>query len=277
MKYLLILTILIFLGCSYRNPPKEKLYQYELKNRYEFNGDELKVELVNTLKCPMRIWVQSSDDKIKTHFDRINPFTLGPLEDTLIKVKLKNVKIKEVHFASRFGDTSEVVVNRKVELPFQKGKSYSLIQGNNSSPTHDTDESRYAFDFGLAVGDTICAATNGFVVGVIEDYKFGGRQEKWRDFANVITVYNPETGMFTQYVHLDYKGSLVKLGDSIWKGQKIGISGMTGFTNIEHLHFDCHKPIHSQHGLISVEIDSIGSYKVSDLKRNQIIKNEPYK
>lgn len=274
MKYFSFFTILLFTGYSCKMLPKEKLYQYELNNSYEFKGDKLEVQLVNTLRCPMRIWVQSNDDKINTYFDRVNPFTLGPLEDTLIKVKLKNVELKEVHFASRFGDTSEIVINRKVELPFQKGKSYSLIQGNNSSPTHNTDWSRYAFDFGLAVGDTICAATSGFVVGVVEDYKYGGSQEKWRDFANIITVYDPETALFTQYVHLDYKGSLVEVGDSVSVGQKIGIAGMTGFTNIEHLHFNCLKPIHSQDGLISVPIDIIGSYKVTDLKRNQIIKNK---
>ncbi len=273
MKYLTILTILILLGCSCRNTPG-KIYQYELNNNYEFNGDELKINLSNTLRCPIRIWVQSKDDQIKGHFNEFNPITLGPLKDTLIRVSIKDVKVKEVHFASRLGDIHEIVNERKVDLPFQKNKRYSLIQGNNSSPTHNSDWSRYAFDFGLAIGDTICAATPGFVVGVVEDYKFGGRHEKWRNFANFITIYNPETALFTQYVHLDYKGSLVELGDSVWAGQNIGIVGMTGYTTIEHLHFNCLKPIHSQDGLISFRIDSIGNYKVSELKRNQIIENK---
>lgn len=273
MKYWTIFTIVFFLGCSYRNMPAEKIYQYELNNSYEFNGDELSIELGNTLRCPMRIWVQSNDAKIKAHFNEINPLILEPLKDTLIKVKIKNVEVNEVHFASRFGDINEIVNNRKVDLPFQKNKSYSLIQGNNSSPTHNTDWSRYAFDFGLATGDTICAATPGFVVGVVEDYKYGGSQEKWRDFANLITIYDSNTGLFTQYVHLAYKGSLVAVGDSVITGQNIGIAGMTGYTNIEHLHFNCLKPIHSQDGLISIPIDSIGNYKVSELKRNQMVKN----
>ena len=274
MNYFSFFTLLLIVGYSCKTIPKEKLNQYEHYHSYQFKGDELELELVNTLKCPMRIWVQSNDDQIKNHFDQVNPFTLGPLKDTLVKVKLKNIEVKEVHFASRYGDTSEIVAVRKVALPFQKGKSYSLIQGNNSTPTHHTNWSRYAFDFGLAKGDTICAATNGFVVGVIEDYKYGGAQEKWRDFANLITIYDPESALFTQYVHLDYKGSLVELGDSVSIGQHIGIAGMTGFTNIEHLHFNCLKPVHSQDGLISVPIDSIGDYKVSKLKRNQSIKNK---
>lgn len=273
MKYLIPLTLLIFSGCSKKVLPKQKLPPYELNNSYEFKGDELNIELGNTLRCPMRIWVQSNDEKIRVHFEKNNPITLGPLEDTLITVEIQNVKVKEVHFASRFGDITDTVNNRKVELPFPKRKSYSLIQGNNSSPTHNTNWSRYAFDFGLNVGDTICAATQGFVVGVVEDYRFGGSQKKWRSFANQITVYDPKTALFTQYVHLDYKGSLVEVGDRVEIGQRIGISGMTGFTNIEHLHFNCLKPIHSEDGLISIAVDSIGSYKVSALKRNQLVTN----
>ncbi len=273
MKYLIPLTLLIFGGCSKKVLPKQTLSPYELNNSYEFKGDELSIELANTLRCPMRIWVQSNDEKIRAHFKKNNPITLGPLEDTLITLQIQNVKVNEVHFASRFGDITDTVNNRKVELPFPKSKSYSLIQGNNSSPTHNTDWSRYAFDFNLNLGDTICAATQGFVVGVVENYKFGGSQKKWRNFANQITVYDPETALFTQYVHLDYKGSLVEVGDRVEIGQCIGISGMTGFTNIEHLHFNCLKPNHSEDGLISIPVDSIGPYNVSALKRNQLVTN----
>ncbi|PNQ72642.1 hypothetical protein C1T31_10870 [Hanstruepera neustonica] len=273
MKYWTIFIMIFLLGCNFRNIPKEKIFQYELNNSYKFNGDELKIELGNTLRCPMRIWVQSNDKEINEYFNKINPVILGPLKDTIIKMDIKKIEVKEVHFASRFGDINKIVNDKKVNLPFKKNKRYSLIQGNNSSPTHNTDWSRYAFDFGLEIGDTICAATPGFVVGVVEDYKFGGSQQEWRDFANLITIYNPNTGLFTQYVHLDYKGSLVKVGDSIVIGQNIGIAGITGFTNIEHLHFNCLKPIHSQDGLISIPIDSIGNYKVSELKRNQMVKN----
>jgi len=273
MKYVAILIPFLFVSCSFSKLPEEKLSQYSLNNSYQFNNDHLTIKLGNTLRCPMRIWVQSDDDKIKAYFEALNPIVLKALTDTLIKVEIQDVAIKEIHFASRFGDVNNTVNSRKMGLPFQKNKKYRLIQGNNSLPTHNTDWSRYAFDFGMAIGDTICAASQGVVVGVVEDYKFGGRHEKWRDFANLITIYNPESGIFTQYVHLDHKGSLVELGDSVFAGQKIGIAGMTGFTNIEHLHFNCLKPIHSQDGLISILIDSIGAYKVSELKRNQMVLN----
>jgi murein DD-endopeptidase MepM/ murein hydrolase activator NlpD len=72
--------------------------------------------------------------------------------------------------------------------------------------------------------DTICSATDGFVVGIVNQYKYGGRRLKWHPFANTITVYDPISGLFTQYAHLVQKGNLVKMGDKVIRGQKIGLA-----------------------------------------------------
>ncbi|MFH1211650.1 MAG: M23 family metallopeptidase, partial [Candidatus Woesearchaeota archaeon] len=44
-------------------------------------------------------------------------------------------------------------------------------------------------------------------------------------------------GEFSQYLHLKFKGSLVKTGVRVKKGQPIALSGNTGFTTAPHLHF----------------------------------------
>ena len=44
-------------------------------------------------------------------------------------------------------------------------------------------------------------------------------------------------------------------------------------TNIEHLHFNCLKPIDSKDELISIPIDSIGKYKIADLERYDVLRN----
>lgn len=275
MKYISILVfIILFVACNEAKIPKVKKYQYELDLNYEFNNDELVVNLRNTLKCPIRIWGQPQDENLEAYFNEINPLTLGPLGDTSISIVAIDIKNKELTFASRFGDVQQKVISNKVQLPFQRRKEYKLIQGYNSSPTHNTDWSRYALDFGLKIGDTICAATSGYVVGVIEEYKYGGSEKKWKDYANCVTIFDPVTGLFTQYVHLKFNGSLVSVGDRVIAGQNIAISGMTGYTNIEHLHFNCLKPVNSQDGLISIQIDSIGEYLHSDLKRNVLIMNK---
>lgn len=260
-------------GCNTSKVPTAQISQYELVNKYKLENDKLEVYIQNTLRCPVRFWIQPKDIKLKRHFDTLNPITLKPLKDSTITVKVNNLKKEEITFASRLGDTNQLIAVNKVELPFQKNKEYKLIQGYNSNPTHNTDWSRYALDFGLAIGDTICSATPGYVVGVVEDYKYGGEGKEWKSFGNYITIYDKSSGLYTQYVHLKYKSSLVNIGDKVEAGQSIGLAGMTGRTNIEHLHFNCLKPVHSEDGLISIPIDSIGRYKVSNLKRNEVLRN----
>ena len=134
----------------------------------------------------------------------------------------------------------------------------------------DWCSSKYALDFNLIEGDTICAAADGFVVGVIEDYTRGGRSKKWRDYANDITVFHPEMNLYTQYVHLMHKGSLVEVGDYVRSEQAIGLSGKTGQTDMEHLHFNVLKANNSD--MQSEQINFKEGYKGIELKKGDWIK-----
>ncbi|WP_340063778.1 M23 family metallopeptidase [Ascidiimonas aurantiaca] len=120
-------------------------------------------------------------------------------------------------------------------LPYPKGKKYKIVQGFNGNFTHNTVKSRYAIDFDLRIGDTICAAREGVVVRTKDHFKEHGGKE-FISKANLITILHDD-GTLAAYVHLDYKGVLVKPGDYVEKGQPIGISGLTGFTRGPHLHF----------------------------------------
>ncbi len=112
------------------------------------------------------------------------------------------------------------------------------------------------------------------MVGVIEEYSKGGKDKKWRNYANFVTLFDPESGIYTQYVHLDHMGSLVELGDTVAFGQAIGISGSTGYSTAPHLHFNVLKTVNTGQIMISMPLDSIGNYKVSDLRRGQSLVND---
>ena len=127
-------------------------------------------------------------------------------------------------------------------------------------------------DFDLKTNDTICSATDGFIVGVVDKYKDSGKGSEWKPYANYLTIYEPNSGVFTQYVHLVENGSLVKIGDKVYRGQKIALSGNTGQSTEEHLHFSCLIPVNSKDGLKSIPIEFIGGIKGINLKKGDELK-----
>lgn len=270
---LLILLLAILNGCTSIKVPTKKYDQFSYDTSHKLKNNKLKIDLKNPLHSPLRVWIQSPKKKLQNKFNRINPVVLQPQSDTLITFQnIKKDKYK-ISYASRLGDTAKVIQPIKLALPFLSNSEYKITQGNDTDFTHNTDWSRYALDFNLKTNDTICAATDGFVIGVIEKYKHGGIEDQWKPYGNFVTIYNPTSGLFTQYAHLVHKGSLVKVGDTIERGQPIALSGNTGQSTGPHLHFNCLTPNHSEEGLISIPFEFIGGFKSIELKKNDTLKN----
>jgi murein DD-endopeptidase MepM/ murein hydrolase activator NlpD len=119
------------------------------------------------------------------------------------------------------------------DLPFEAGKKYLLIQGYFS---HFSHRERAALDFKMKRGTKICAAREGVVVRVKEDGDRGGWNKKYRPYGNNIIIEHAD-GSRAGYWHLQKNGALVNIGDSVKKGQVIGLSGKTGYAALPHLHF----------------------------------------
>ena len=243
--------MLITPGCL-RNEqlPQKKYYQFEYSANYSYDNDTLKLKIENPLHCPLRITISSPDNNLPDIVDSFGTLTLREKRDTTIRYYLKTQNKINLKFNSVFGDLNKEIRKENFSLPFPKNRSYKIIQGFNGGHSHNTAFSRYAIDFSLKINDTVCSAADGWVVGVIKDYELAGSSEDWFDYSNYITIYHPEYGLFTQYVHLTKNGSFVKVGDTVVKGQPIGLSGMTGYTTIPHLHFNVLKPDQKE-GLIS--------------------------
>lgn len=118
-------------------------------------------------------------------------------------------------------------------LPYEKGKSYRMVQGYFSSFTH---KERAALDFKMKRGTKICAARDGVVVRVKEDGDRGGLKRKYRPYGNYVIIQHADSSR-AGYWHLKKNGVLVNTGDQVKKGQVIAISGKTGYSFIPHLHF----------------------------------------
>lgn len=273
--YYFIILIIISVGCQTIDLPKERYNQYDLSTiKVYIKNDTLFCSLKNSLDCPLRFYISTSDSTINKSLHSLYPITFRSKKDTLIMIQVhSNSPGKlETSWGACMGDLDRKIDYNKIDLPFCKGKSYKIVQGYNGKHSHHTDYSRYAIDFGLQTNDTICAADDGFVVGVIKDYTIGGNDKRFEEFANYITLYHPHSGLYTQYAHLKYNGSLVKVGDTVKQGQAIGLSGMTGFTSIAHLHFNVLIPCPPRDGFKSVPIEFIENYSGNNLRIYDIVK-----
>ena len=272
--YLLILAMLSA-GCNSIELPKERYQQFDLSaNKVYIRSDTLFCLLNTSLDCPLRFYISTSDSIINKSLKSVNPITMRAKKDTLIAERIHSNSSDKLQtfWGACMGDLDRAIDYNKMSLPFLKGKSYKIIQGYNGKFSHKTDYSRYAIDFGLQIGDSICATDDGFVVGVIKDYKIGGNDMRLEEFANCITLYHPHSGLYTQYAHLKYQGSLVKVGDTVRQGQVIGLAGMVGFTSIEHLHFNVLIPAPPKDGFKSVSIEFIEGYQGSGLRRDDVVR-----
>lgn len=122
-----------------------------------------------------------------------------------------------------------------VSLPFPKGKAVTVSQGNNGYFSH-YGSSEYAIDFPVEEGTEIVAAREGTVWAVRGDSNSGCATEDCADQANYVIIDHGDA-TFGIYYHLKKDGALVTPGTKVCKGQKIALSGNTGFSSGPHLHF----------------------------------------
>ena len=269
----LVSAILLFSRCQSDSIPKEKYFQFYSRSDVRMQQDTLSCLLNNPLDCPVRFYISTSDSGLNRSLAYLYPVILRSKKDTVFKIKT-HVSVPgkiETFWRTVLGDPEQKTVHNKMTFPFCKGKRYRIIQGYNGRHSHNTGYNRYAIDFNLKSNDTVCAADSGYVVGVIKDYKIGRDDKRLQDFANFITLYHPKTGLYTQYVHLQYHVSLVSVGDRVQRGQAIGLGGSTGWATGEHLHFNVLIPVAHQDIFQSVPVEFKEQRQGHELKENDMV------
>lgn len=121
-------------------------------------------------------------------------------------------------------------------LPWPGGEAFTVVQGNNSTFSHQGLEA-FAWDFSMPTGSVIEAARAGTVRYLREDSSAGGGDINLFGWAGNYVVIDQGDGTSALYMHLMLHGTLVRVGQQVQQGQPIAYSGSTGFSTGPHLHF----------------------------------------
>ena len=132
--------------------------------------------------------------------------------------------------SGKFIDDSSYIYS----LPFENKKKVFLIQAYNSKMSH---KGELALDFKVKKKTKICAARDGIVIAARKDSDKGGLKPENISDGNYISIQHYD-GSVAHYWHLIKNGVLVNVGDTISKGQVIGLSGNSGYSAFPHLHFE---------------------------------------
>lgn len=134
------------------------------------------------------------------------------------------------------GDPSARPLDVAYRVPLAQARN-RIDQGFGGTFSHSDPQNRYAIDFACDEGTPVVAARDGTVMQVESDFeKAGLDREKYGGRANFVRVLHDD-GTMGLYAHLKPEGVLVRVGQRVRQGQRIGLSGNTGFTTGPHLHF----------------------------------------
>lgn len=237
--------LLFFVVFSYQEKSKKPSFiSYTIKN------DSVNVVLKNPILGNTFLKITDKISKKERFIDFQKPDTLTILQFHTAEIDTISIE-NNYNFALFYGVSSlekyDTLYN--YGLPFLKAKRYKVLQGQNTNFTHKGSFSKFAIDFKMDIGQTICAIRDGKVIRIKENFNEGGKEKKYKNKANFIVIAHND-GTFSQYVHLKKDGVIVQEGENVKKGQAIGFSGNTGMSTEPHLHFAVYKP--TKNGLVSI-------------------------
>ena len=274
--------IIIVFGCKTNSkielPKKQKPFDitFDIKG----SGDSTVLKIVNPTYAPLRFYLSSADSLTETIIRKNNVSELMVLgqETNIFNIKRADTTSsktfrKKLSVDVKYGDLNNLIKDTVIALPYPKNKTHTVLQGNKTTFTHKYEYNKYAVDFKMNIGEEISAVYNGVVVAVLDQYNIGGANSRYQPYGNYIMLYHKDLGTYSEYFHLKFNGSLVKIGDEVKQGQIIGYSGNTGHSTEPHLHFNYSKP-HKKEGLISIPIRFNSGHNSIDLTKHQKIKND---
>lgn len=135
------------------------------------------------------------------------------------------------------GDPRARAQDVEYRLPLPPAVVPRIDQGYGGRFSHTDAQNRHAVDFAVAEGTPVLAARDGAVMQVESGHRTAGTDAaRFASQANYIRIAHDD-GTMAVYAHLKPDGALVRVGQRVRAGDRIGLSGNTGYTTGPHLHF----------------------------------------
>lgn len=122
------------------------------------------------------------------------------------------------------------------QIPFAPGEKVLVSQAFGGKASHLESGSFHSVDFSVPEDTEIYAARGGTVLAVEESHAEADFDPAFMEKGNRVIVSHGD-GTLAIYAHLKWRGAKVKKGQRVATGDKIGLSGNTGFSSGPHLHF----------------------------------------
>ncbi len=128
-----------------------------------------------------------------------------------------------------FGDPAQSFYT----LPYPVGSSYSVLQAYCTSGSHSN---QLAYDFEMPIGTPVVSSREGVVAEVVDIYEDTDRDSSHFNF--IMIRHDDNSTAF--YAHLQHRSLVVRLNDTVGRGQLIANSGSAG-TPVADLHFGVYR------------------------------------
>jgi murein DD-endopeptidase MepM/ murein hydrolase activator NlpD len=139
-------------------------------------------------------------------------------------------------------------------LPYPDGMAFRIAQAPGGPiTTHTSPDSHFAVDIDMPEGAPVMAARDGVVIYTEANQKNGGESAGMLNKANEIQILHVDNTIAI-YAHLAYAGVYVHPGEKVTAGEKIGLSGSTGYSSGPHLHFVVETVLLKNDGLSMVSL-----------------------
>lgn len=150
--------------------------------------------------------------------------------------------------------------------PFKTGSAFHVSQAFHGEFSHNSPQSEYAIDIVMPVGTPVCAAREGVVMDIANDFFVGGTDKgEYAERANFIRILHDD-GTMALYAHLEVESIAVGIGVRVAVGEVIARSGDTGFSTGPHLHFVIQKNVGLQLVSLPFEISNPEGSSVTPIR-----------